>query len=118
MDFLFVDTGLVVSFDAVTFFVGIDALLVTGFFVGLFCSTTLGFFGFCGGRGIVVLVVGFLLVVVFDKGPLFFSGITDSFLWTTLSLLLGIVVELWMTGFVFSASSFFEFFMCIERPKT
>jgi hypothetical protein len=33
-------------------------------------------------------------------------------------LLLGIVVELWMTGFVFSASSFFEFFMCIERPKT
>ena len=126
MDFLFVDTGLVVSFDAVTFFVGIDALLVTGFFVGLSCSTTLGFFGFCGGGRsvfsfivvVVVLVVGFLLVVVFDKGPLFFSGITDSFLWTTLSLLLGIVVELWMTGFVFSASSFFEFFMCIERPKT
>jgi hypothetical protein len=127
MDFLFVDTGLVVSFDAITFFVGIDALLETGFFVGLFCSTTLGFFGFCGGGRsvfsfivvVVVLVVGFLLVVVFDKcGSLFFSGNKDSFLWTTLSLLLGIVVELWMTGFVFGASSFFEFFTCIERPKT
>ena len=91
--------------------------------MGLFCSTTLGFLGFCGGRGVfsfidvVVVVVGLLLVVVFAKDSLFFSGITGSFLLTIFSF--GIVeAAAWMTGIFFGASLVFEFFTCIERPKT
>ena len=92
--------------------------------MGLFCSTTLGFLGFCGGRGVlsfidvIVVVVGFLLlVVVFAKDSLFFSGITGSFLLTIFSF--GIVeAAAWMTGIFFGASLVFEFFTCIERPKT